>query len=178
MDGAARKRRIASRSQQRALRRRLEQAHAQLLRRIEREERRAAPPLPVRKDRAKPTPPQIVSLMPFSPIEDPIPEVIHAAAYNKRQTLRKLLLNLAAVAREWIAKTYVFFTLDEVPEVGWELDFPVTRKNLMVMTSLFIEFESTRDATKHIGQLYDIVNTRRSARARRAWVQDLHEIGL
>lgn len=92
--------------------------------------------------------------------------------------MKKLMEEVKMVAREFVERSYVFFTIHETPSVDWELDFPVTRKNLMVMTSLFIEFESTRDATKHIGQLYDIVNTRRSARARRAWVQDLHEIGL
>ena len=178
MHGAQRKRRIASRGEQRALRRRLEAAHAQLLRRLEREERKAPPPLPERVRRAAPSTPQTITLIPFSPIEDPLPEVIYAANHNRKMTLARITEEVRKVASEWVEKTYVFFTVQEAPTVSWELDFPVTRKNLMVMTSLFIEFESTRDSTKHIAQLYDLVNTPRSARARRAWVKDLQSIGL
>ena len=82
------------------------------------------------------------------------------------------------LGKDWIEKTYVWFDIKESPRIGWELDFPVTRKNLMVMTSMFFEFSSTKDALTYIARLYDIVNTPRSARARKAWSKDLKEIGL
>lgn len=92
--------------------------------------------------------------------------------------MKKLMEEVKKVAREFVERSYVFFTIHETPSVDWELDFPVTRKSLMVLTSILLEFESTPDFMKHIAQIYDIINTPRSARARRAWMKDLQSVGI